>query len=208
MGTRLASPATWPATWGDGSQCGPSSAYRALHNFSPHIFPIKRHLDTNHGLAAGLLAAQAVFPASSRAPEQGWGERSAGAHGQGLVHQEGRESTHRGSGFPVCLSVCLHASLHSCCWPERDLDSFRLSVSEVECPQGVCTLSQRQSPRPVGEGWVGWQGPRGAEGGDWPPTDLRPWRVWKTGTGSSCRPVRALHTSRGGSWVESASRST
>lgn len=207
MGTRLASPATWPASWGDGSQCGPSSAYRALHNFSPHVFPIKRHLDTNHGLVAGPSGSTGCFPCQQPSPRAGLRGEECGRPWPGSGPSGGQGEHSQGKRFS-CLSVCLHASLHSCCWPERDLDSFRLSVSEVECPQCVCTLSQRQGPRPVGEGWVGWQGPRGAEGGDWPPTDLRPWRVWKTGTGSSCCPVQALHTSRGGSWVESASRST
>lgn len=71
----------------------------------------------------------------------------------------------------------------------------------------VCLHPEPEAePKTSGRRWVGWQGPRGAEGGDWPPTDLRPWRVWKTSR-LFLLPRPGPHTSCGGSWVESASRS-
>lgn len=108
MGTRLASPATWPATGADGSQCGPSSAYRALHNFSPHIFPIKRHLDTNRGLTAGLSGSTGCFPCQQPSPRAGLGGEEWGRPWPGSGPLGGQGGHSQGKQFS-CLSVCLSA---------------------------------------------------------------------------------------------------
>lgn len=173
-------------------------------HFSPHIFPIKKQLDTNRSLverpsgclAPELLAAHAAFPAGGGAPRAGMAGQVGGvwgASGQGLVHLEG-------GGGEVFLSVCLHASLQGCCRLEGTL---LVGLSVCLCLEAVFPVRLCPEPaaghRLVGEGWVGHRSPGEQQPGAGAYTsDLRPWWVWEEPSGERDRPWVLLLLCLGG----------
>lgn len=78
-GQVLASPATWLGHMGRRQPVwAQQTAYRAPRNFSPHIFPIKKHLDTNRSLAEGPSGSTGCFPRQQPSPRAGLGGEGQG----------------------------------------------------------------------------------------------------------------------------------